>query len=74
MTVDGINEHTKYEGKDKPKELTIILIKMHLKLLITQMKYQDPLQPTTDFEFIGQMAQFTALNSLRTAKQKNEFR
>jgi flagellar basal-body rod modification protein FlgD len=35
-----------------------------LKLLITQMKYQDPLNPVNDKEFLGQMAQFTALEQM----------
>jgi flagellar basal-body rod modification protein FlgD len=71
MTVDGINgNYTKYEGKDKPKEFNNNLDKdAFLKLLITQMKYQDPLQPTTDFEFIGQMAQFTALEQSQNSNK-----
>lgn len=32
-----------------------------LKILVTQMKYQDPLAPTNDTEFIAQMAQFSNL-------------
>ena len=36
-----------------------------LKLLITQMKYQDPLNPMDDREFLGQMAQFTALEQMQ---------
>jgi|WetSurMetagenome_2_1015567.scaffolds.fasta_scaffold356498_1 flagellar basal-body rod modification protein FlgD len=32
-----------------------------LKLLITQMQSQDPLQPMEDKEFIAQLAQFSAL-------------
>lgn len=32
-----------------------------LHLLVTQMRYQDPLSPLDDKQFLAQMAQFTAL-------------
>lgn len=32
-----------------------------LQLLVTQLKYQDPMQPTDDKQFIAQLAQFSAL-------------
>ena len=35
-----------------------------LQLLITQMRYQDPLNPVDDKEFLAQMAQFTALEQM----------
>lgn len=36
-----------------------------LKLLITQVQYQDPLNPTTDTDFIAQMAQFSSLEQMQ---------
>lgn len=47
-----------------------------LRILTTQLKYQDPLNPTTDKEFIGQMAQFSALeqtnNMANTMTKQNK--
>ena len=48
-----------------------------LNLLVTQMRYQDPLNPTNDKEFLAQMAQFSTLeqtqNMNSTANQSKAF-
>lgn len=36
-----------------------------LKLLVTQLQSQDPLNPMNDTEFISQMAQFTSLEQMK---------
>lgn len=36
-----------------------------LQLLVTQMKYQDPLNPNTDTEYIAQLATFSQLEQLQ---------
>lgn len=35
-----------------------------LQLLVTQMQYQDPLEPTDNTEYMSQLAQFSQLESL----------
>lgn len=37
-----------------------------LNLLVTQLRYQDPLNPTADTEFVSQLAQFTSLENSQT--------
>lgn len=37
---------------------------MFLKLLIAQMKNQDPLQPQDSTQYVAQLAQFTSLEKL----------
>ncbi len=36
-----------------------------IKILVTQLRSQDPLNPMKDTEFVGQMAQFNALESTK---------
>lgn len=41
-----------------------------LKILIAQMRHQDPLQPMEDKEFIAQMAQFSSVEQLQHLAQE----
>jgi flagellar basal-body rod modification protein FlgD len=38
---------------------------MFLQLLVAQMKYQDPMNPTDSGQFLAQSAQFTALEKMQ---------
>lgn len=40
-----------------------------LKLLVAQMQYQDPLNPSSDTEWIAQMAQFSSLEEMQNMGQ-----
>src|SRR3954451_21885139 len=35
-----------------------------LKLLVSQLQHQDPMNPTDDKDFMGQMAQFTSVEQM----------
>ena len=41
-----------------------------LKILLTQLNYQDPLKPMDNQEFMAQMAQFTALEQSQRLNDK----
>ncbi|MEK6556755.1 MAG: flagellar hook capping FlgD N-terminal domain-containing protein, partial [Candidatus Margulisiibacteriota bacterium] len=40
-----------------------------LKLLVTQMKYQNPMSPMSNENFIAQLAQFSSLESMQNIQQ-----
>jgi flagellar basal-body rod modification protein FlgD len=43
---------------------------MFLKLLVAQMRYQDPMNPTDSSQFLSQSAQFTALEKMQDVADK----
>lgn len=42
---------------------------MFLKLLVAQLRYQDPLQPVDGIQFVTQLAQFTEVEQLMGMRQ-----
>lgn len=49
----------------KPAKGTNLTQQDFLKILVAQMSYQDPLEPSSNTEFIAQMAQFSMLDSFQ---------
>src|SRR3954467_10679721 len=43
---------------------------MFLKLLVAQMKYQDPMNPTDSSQFLSQSAQFTSLEKMQAVSDR----
>jgi len=69
--VNGVtgNTNTVYSN-NKAKEYTDSLNKdAFLNLLVTQLRYQNPLEPMDDKEFISQMAQFTSLEQAQNTNK-----
>lgn len=66
-TTNGITnaEGARVYDPSKPRTVNNELGKNEfLQVLVAQMSYQDPLNPTNDTEFIAQMAQFSALEQM----------
>ncbi|HOJ09618.1 MAG TPA: flagellar hook capping FlgD N-terminal domain-containing protein [Clostridiales bacterium] len=60
-TTEIVKKHSNSNGNRNTNELGK---DEFLRLLVTQLKYQDPLNPVDDKEFIAQMAQFTTLEQM----------
>lgn len=41
-----------------------------LKIILTQLTYQDPLKPVDNFQFVSQLAQFSQLQQTQTLNDK----
>mgnify|MGYP000984672207 CR=1 FL=1 len=62
---NGIIEQTKTSAQKEASGNSALGKDAFLQLLVTQMKYQDPLNPNTDTEFIAQLATFSQLEQLQ---------
>lgn len=64
-TNKGIDTTQVASAADKTKSNKNSLDKdAFLKLLVTQMQYQDPLEPTSNTEYMSQMAQFSSVEQM----------
>lgn len=66
----GISESSKTEKEQAERKVGSQLGKEDfLLLLVTQMQYQDPLDPADNTEFVAQLAQFSALEQMSNLNQ-----
>lgn len=66
MTKYGVNGgNTTTKANDLNKDA-------FLNLLVTQLQYQDPLNPTEDKDFLAQMAQFSSLEQMQNLNTSNQ--
>lgn len=70
-TIDEIRKSTYEKYKDKFKDSTEDLVNSDtfLNLLVAEMTNQDPLEPTSNTEFITQLASFSQLNYMRDSSR-----
>ncbi|MDE6732649.1 MAG: hypothetical protein K2J77_07220 [Oscillospiraceae bacterium] len=70
-TIDEIRQQTYEKYKDKFKDSTEDLVNSDtfLNLLVAEMTNQDPLEPTSNTEFITQLASFSQLNYMRDSSR-----
>lgn len=62
---DGVIQETKSKDSTSTSSKNQLGKEAFLELLVTQMKYQDPLNPNTDTEYIAQLATFSQLEQLQ---------
>jgi len=66
MTINGTTPATQTPTATKSSSLDQMNLGKDdfLKLLVSQLQHQDPMNPVDDKDFMGQMAQFTSVEQL----------
>lgn len=66
QVIDGvITNQTNVNEKTAPKDGSALGKDAFLQLLVAQMKHQDPLEPTSNTEYISQLATFSQLEEMQ---------
>lgn len=66
-TIDGLNtiqdNYEKYKDMFTTEKNDVVTMESFYQLLVAEMQNQDPLEPTSNTEFISQMATFTSMQA-----------
>lgn len=66
QVIDGvITNQTDIDARKTPKDGSALGKDAFLQLLVAQMKHQDPLEPTSNTEYISQLATFSQLEEMQ---------
>ena len=72
MPVNPIDTTTSQAAQQARRDPTILGKDDFLKLLVSQMRYQDPLAPSDSQQWMGQMAQFTEVEQVTNIASSND--
>ena len=70
--VNGYDPNKEAEEAKKEKSGGALGKEAFLQLLVAQMKYQDPLEPTSNTEYISQLATFSSLEEMQNMRASLE--
>ena len=72
MAIPGVENNgsnnglgTQYNARDNAEQIKT----QFMTLLVAQMKYQDPMNPVQNQDFVAQLAQFSSLEQLITINE-----
>ena len=63
------NNYEKYKNKYKDSNEELVNSETFLNLMVAEMTNQDPLEPTSNTEFVAQLAQFTQLTYMQDSSR-----
>lgn len=70
--VGTVEQYQKARENDEERDPSALGKDQFLKLLITQLRHQDPISPVEDKEFIAQLAQFSSLEQMQSLNSNME--
>lgn len=72
VAVNGVQSGASYSGFSQGSMLES-LQDQFMKILLTELKYQDPLEPINEKDFFAQMAQFTTATQMESMNSNLTF-